>query len=141
MPSFTTSPASAVPPVVGLDNVQFHKGWFHETLPQFLNDHTEPVAFVHADADLYSSTITFLKMICERKLFRKGSVIVFDEFWNYPNWENGEYKAWLEIVDEFELESKYEYFGYHAPPDQHPTKKHKFFGYQSVGVLITCDMN
>lgn len=123
-----------------LDNVQFHKGWFHETLPPFLNDlnaEDQPIAFVHADADLYTSTLTFLKMMCERKLFRKGSIIVFDEFWNYPNWENGEYKAWNEIVDQFGLDSKYEYFGYHAP---HPTKKHKFYGYQSVAVVITSDM-
>jgi len=119
-------------------HVQFHKGWFHESLPQFLDetDHgDEPVAFVHADADLYTSTITVLDILCSRTLLRKGSILVFDEFWNYKNWENGEYKAWLEIVDKFDLQ--YEYFGYHAP---HPTKKHTAYGYQSVGVVITSDM-
>lgn len=127
------------PPTRCVDNVEFHKGWFHESLPPFLDDHAGiPVAFVHADADLYASTLTFLRLICERRLFRRGSVIVFDEFWNYPNWQNGEYKAWLEIVTEFGLESKYEYFGYHAP---HPkAKKFKQYGYQSVGVVITSDM-
>ena len=123
---------------IRVDNIEVHKGWFHDSLPKFLDDHDgTPVAFVHADADLYSSTLTFLRLICERRLFRKGSVIVFDEFWNYPNWENGEYKAWLEIVNEFGLEFKYEYFGYHAP---HPSaKKFKQYGYQSVGVVITRD--
>ena len=119
-------------------HVQFHKGWFHESLPLFLDDTDhgdEPVAFVHADADLYTSTITVLEMLCSRTLLRKGSILVFDEFWNFPNWEEGEYKAWLEIVDKFDLH--YEYFGYHAP---HPRKKHKAYGYQSVGVVITRDM-
>jgi hypothetical protein len=134
----STKPQSPAPaPTNCVDNIEFHKGWFHESLPRFLDDHAcTPVAFVHADADLYTSTLTFLRLICARKLFRRGSIIVFDEFWNYPNWENGEYKAWLEIVDEFGLESKYEYFGYHAP---HP-KKFIRFGYQSVGVVITSDM-
>jgi hypothetical protein len=119
-------------------HVQFHKGWFHESLPQFLDDTDhgdEPAAFVHADADLYTSTITVLDILCSRALLRKGSILIFDEFWNYPNWEEGEYKAWLEIVDKFDLQ--YEYFGYHAP---HPRKKHKAYGYQSVGVVITSDM-
>ena len=134
----TQSPASA--PTICVDNVEFHKGWFHESLPRFLDEHAgTPVAFVHADADLYSSTLTFLRLICTRRLFRKSSVIVFDEFWNYPNWENGEYKAWMEIVDEFNLHSKYVYFGYHAP---HPTaKKFKQYGYQSVGIMFTSDMD
>jgi len=125
---------------IRVENVEFHKGWFHESLPRFLDDHADtPIAFVHADADLYTSTITFLRLICERRLFRRGSVIVFDEFWNYPNWENGEHKAWLEIVEEFGLESKYEYFGYHAP---HPaTKTFNRYGYQSVAVVITSDMD
>uniref|UniRef100_A0A7S4AVG9 Uncharacterized protein n=1 Tax=Pseudo-nitzschia australis TaxID=44445 RepID=A0A7S4AVG9_9STRA len=124
-------------------SVQFHKGWFDETLPQFLNgkdEHgdqhvDEPVAFVHADADLYTSTKTVLDLLCEKKLFRKGSIVIFDEFWNYPNWQNGEYKAWLETVENFGLE--YEYFAYHAP---HPTRQRKEYGYQSVGVMITRDM-
>ena len=119
------------------NRIAFHKGWFHESLPVFLNDHHgTPVAFVHADADLYGSTLTFLILLCERKLFCKGSVIVFDEFWNYPHWQDGEFKAWKEIVETFQLQ--YEYFGYHAP---HPNaKKFKQFGYQSVGVVITKDM-
>eukprot|EP00536_Pseudo-nitzschia_multiseries_P009955 jgi/Psemu1/202108/e_gw1.290.11.1 len=117
--------------------IQFHKGWFHETLPLFLEGtKNEPVAFVHADADLYSSTLTFLKLLCKHKRFRRGSVIVFDEYWNYPNWQQGEIRAWLETAGDYGLE--WEYFGYHAPSET--VKKHKDYGYQSVGVVITRDM-
>lgn len=125
--------------IASIDHIQFHKGWFHETLPSFLENNSEPIAFIHADADLYSSTLTVLRMVCQYKLLVKGSVIVFDEFWNYPNWENGEFKAWHEIVQNFNLESKYEYFGYHAPNPN--VKQMGHYGYQSVGVLITADMN
>ncbi len=119
------------------NQITFHKGWFHESLPVFLKEHQRtPVAFVHADADLYASTLTVLTLLCEQKLFCKGSVIVFDEFWNYPHWQDGEFKAWKEIVERFKLE--YEYFGYHAPRPN--AKKFKHFGYQSVGVVITKDM-
>ena len=136
-----------------LDNIQFHKGWFHETLPTFLDEeqHTnQPIAFIHADADLYSSTIIFLKEICQRKLLKKGSIIIFDEYWNYPNWQDGEYKAWQEITIEFDIE--YEYWGYHGAPfsSSQPTstttnaktkiRRLKQYGYQSVGVVVTSDM-
>jgi len=131
---------------IHLDNIQCHKGWFHESLPLFLeqqrseNGHAPFVAFVHADADLYSSTFTVLKLLCDKRLFCKGSIVVFDEFWNYPNWQHGgEYKAWMDIVHAFGLDSKYEYFGYHAP---HPNaKQYKAYGYQSVGVVFTSDMD
>ena len=132
--------AAAPPPTTICDNITFHKGWFHNTLPPFLNTThpNTPIAFIHADADLYSSTLTFLHPICSRKLLRAGSVIIFDEFWNYPNWQEGEYKAWNEIVNEFELEGKYEYFGFHAPSGKE--KRYKHYGYQSVGVVFTSDI-
>ncbi len=118
------------------DRIMFHKGWFHETLPPFFDSNSAPVAFVHADADLYGSTLTFLTELSERKLLRKGTVIIFDEFWNYPHWQEGEFKAWTEIADIYSLQ--FEYFGYHAP--HNAAKTFKQYGYQSVGLVITCDM-
>jgi hypothetical protein len=32
------------------------------------------------------------------ELIVPGTVIVFDEFFNYPEWRNGEYKAFVEFV-------------------------------------------
>jgi hypothetical protein len=119
---------------VATNNVAFHVGLFENVLKIFLEEHKDPIAFIHADADLYSSTLTFLQEICSRKLLVKGSVIVFDEFWNYENWQDGEYKAWCEIVANFDLQ--FDYLCYHGPSG---AVKSNQFGFQAVSVVITCD--
>lgn len=81
-------------------------GWFENTLPDFLESHPEPVAFLHMDADLYSSTATVLGHIGSR--LRPGSVIVFDEYFNYPGWEQHEHRAWQEYVAQSGIEFRYE---------------------------------
>ena len=79
------------------DNVRLYKGWFHESLPGFLKDHAGPAAFLHMDADLYSSTKTVFDLLGDRIV--PGTVIVFDEYFNYPGWRQGEYRAFQEFVD------------------------------------------
>jgi len=81
-------------------------GWFDETLPGFLESHPGPVAFVHADADLYSSTVTILEHVGPR--LRPGSVIVFDEYFNYPGWEQHEHRAWQEYLAKSGIQFRYE---------------------------------
>jgi hypothetical protein len=71
-------------------------GLFEDTLPGFLDGKAGPVDFVHVDGDLYSSAKTVLDLVGPR--LRAGSVIVFDEFFNYPGWQEHEYKAWQEYV-------------------------------------------
>jgi predicted O-methyltransferase YrrM len=81
-----------VPPAVTL-----HKGWFEETLPRFLAAHPgEGVAFVHVDCDIYASTVTVLRELAPR--LGPGSVLVFDEYFNYPNWQRHEFRAFQEFV-------------------------------------------
>ncbi len=75
-------------------NVQLIKGWFDQTLLPFLKDHPGPVAFAHIDSDLYSSA----QFVLNHLPFQNGSVIVFDEYFNYPGWEDGEYKAFQEFL-------------------------------------------
>ena len=89
-------------------NVVLHKGWFEETLPAFLQDHKEPVAFIHIDADIYSSTKTVLENTAER--LRPGTVIVFDEYFNYVGWQKHEYRAFKEFVQSRGI--VYEYLAY-----------------------------
>lgn len=90
------------PPANMPPNCQFHVGWFQDTLPPFLSQHAEPVRFAHIDCDLYASTKTVLDALADRLV--PGSVLVFDEFWNYPGWQNHEVKALKEFTDETGLE-------------------------------------
>ncbi len=84
----------ALPRVPG--NVTLHPGWFDRTLPAFLDAHPGPIAFLHVDCDLYSSTQTILAQLGGR--LRPGTVIAFDEYLNYPGWQQHEHKAWTEFV-------------------------------------------
>lgn len=90
------------------DNVELHVGWFDETLPEFLESHPGPISLLHIDCDLYSSAKYVLDTMADRIV--SGSVIVFDEYFNYPGWEKHEYKAFQELVQQRGL--KYEYIGY-----------------------------
>jgi len=84
----------AAPRVPG--NVVLHQGWFEDTVPAFAAVHPDPAAFIHMDADLYSSTRTVLEALSDRIV--PGTVILFDEYFNYPNWQNHEFKAWQEFT-------------------------------------------
>ncbi len=81
-------------------------GLFEDTLEKFLAAHHEPVAFVHIDADLYSSAATVLRHVGPR--LRPGSVIVFDEYFGYPGWQDHEYRAWRDHVAASGLRFGYE---------------------------------
>ncbi|MFE4503420.1 TylF/MycF/NovP-related O-methyltransferase [Rhodococcus sp. NPDC056743] len=87
---------------------QLVPGLFEDTLPTFLEQERETIAFLHLDADLYSSTKTVLDLLGDR--LAPGSIIVFDEFFNYPGWQNHEYRAWTEFVTRTGI--SFEYVGY-----------------------------
>jgi predicted O-methyltransferase YrrM len=89
-------------------------GLFDETLPGFLAEHPEPVAFLHLDADLYSSTVTVMRALAPR--LRAGTVIVFDEYFNFPGWEDHEHRAWTEFVAATGVQ--FEYLGFTADDEQ-----------------------
>jgi predicted O-methyltransferase YrrM len=72
-------------------------GLFADTLPGFLREHDGPLALLHLDADLYSATRDVLQLLGDRLV--PGSVVVFDEYFNYPGWREGEFRAWAEFVD------------------------------------------
>lgn len=107
-------------PVFAEPNVGLVQGWFHQTLPQFLSHHPGPVRFLHMDCDLYTSAATVFKHIGPRIV--AGTVILFDEYFNYPGWEQHEFRAFQEFVDSARL--KYSYIGFAS-------------GNQSVAVKIT----
>ena len=84
-----------------------------------MQNHKESAAFIHIDSDLYSSAKTVLTLL--QKQIVSGTVIVFDEYFNYPNWQQHEFRAFQEFVRDCDIH--YEYIAYCSR------------GY-SVGVLI-----
>ena len=99
-------------------NVTLQKGWFNETLPRFLQEHQDPVAFLHVDCDLYASTRTVLTQLADRII--PGTVILFDEYFNYLSWREHEFKAFQEFVQARRV--TYQYLAW---------------AYQQAAVLIT----
>jgi Methyltransferase domain len=89
-------------------NVTLHAGWFKDTLPAFAEAHRGPAAFLHVDCDLYSSTASVFDHLGPRIV--PGTVIVFDEYFNYPNWKAHEYKAFQEFKARSQL--VFRYIGY-----------------------------
>jgi len=87
--------------------IKLYKGFFADTLPSFLDDNPEPIAFMHLDADTYESTKYVLSQVISR--IRIGTIIIFDEYIGYPGWKNGEFLAFQEIVNEYGI--KYKYLG------------------------------
>lgn len=83
------------PPVV--EGAELVVGWFADTLPVFLAAHPGPVDFVHIDSDLYSSAVTVLELVGPRLI--PGSVLLFDEYFNYSGWEKHEHRAFQEFLD------------------------------------------
>ncbi len=82
-------------------NVQLIKGKIQDTLDFFLNENSKKkVVFAHMDMDTYTSTKYALSKI--KPFLQKGSVILFDEFYGYPNWQQEEYKAFTEVFNENE---------------------------------------
>jgi len=88
-------------------NCELVVGWFNETLAGFVEKHPEPVALLHVDCDLYSSTVTILDELKDNIV--PGTVIIFDEYINYPGWQLDEFRAWQEFVKEHNV--RYEYIG------------------------------
>ncbi len=89
-------------------NIEIYKGWFHETLPTFLEKHQETVDFIHFDCDLYSSTKTILDLLGNR--ITKDTILIFDEYFNYPTWKQHEFKAFHEFVKKKNV--SYEYLAF-----------------------------
>jgi len=96
------------------DNVKLHKGWFNESLPVWAKENPGPILFMHLDADLYSSTKTVFDVLGDRIV--PGTVLQFDEYFNYPGWQEGEYKAFKEFVESRDV--KFEYLAYRRGESQ-----------------------
>lgn len=79
-----------------IDNPRGHlvPGWFDSSVPEFFADWTGDIALVHVDCDLYASTRIVLAHAL--RFCRAGVVVLFDEYYNYPEFAEHEWLAWQE---------------------------------------------
>ena len=96
------------------ENVRLHVGWFDKTVPEFSREFSGPASLFHIDCDLYFSTRIVFDSLGERLL--PGSVLLFDEYFNYSGWKEHEHKAFLEYADQ--SGKKFEYIGYNQKGEQ-----------------------
>ena len=105
----TVADMSCDPPTVP-DHIQLHKGWFKDTLPAWKQNHRGPIAFLHMDADIYSSTKEVLTSLNDQIV--PNTIITFDEFCNFTlsgkmsKWQDHEFLALTEWLDECKREIK-----------------------------------
>jgi len=83
---------AAEAPQIESPNAQLVKGWFAESVPAFFLQWRGQIALLHVDCDLYSSTSTALSHALA--FCREGSVVLFDEYYNYPGFADHEWLAW-----------------------------------------------
>jgi len=89
-------------------NVKIWNGWFNDTLPKYLESTNNKISFLHIDCDIYESTKTVFDNLKGRIV--KGTIICFDEYMNYNQWQQHEFKAFQEYVKENNI--KYEYLSF-----------------------------
>jgi hypothetical protein len=87
-------------------------GWIQDTLPSFLFEKKPKINFMHIDTDTYATA----KFILEntKKYLSKNSIVVFDELYNFPGWDVGEYKALTETF----ATNEYEFIGFALKGEQ-----------------------
>jgi hypothetical protein len=86
------------------DNVHLVIGRFDRTLPRWLPEHPGKISLLHIDCDLYQATCDIFDSVRDR--IQSGTIIVFDEYWNYPGWQQHEFRAWQQ------QNIPYRYIGY-----------------------------
>lgn len=87
--------ANAIPTIKG---VKIFDGWFNDTIPVYLQEAC-PIALLHVDCDLYSSTKEVLWGLND--FIVPGTIIVFDE-WFYcheKQFDDHEQKAFYEWAE------------------------------------------
>jgi hypothetical protein len=103
-----------------IPDVKFYAGWFEDTIPQYLPI-AEPMALIHVDCDLYSST----KLVFDTlyPYIVSGTILVFDE-WTVPalgkTYEAQESQAFFEYVEQRNI--KFEMVEFESA-DPHPHRK------------------
>jgi hypothetical protein len=95
-PGYPQGMFACAPP--DIPNTELIVGVFADTVPAFVARGL-PVAFIHIDCDLFSSTVEALRVA---PLLLPGAIILFDELIGYEGFEQGEYRALAESGIDFQ---------------------------------------
>ncbi|HSX11704.1 MAG TPA: class I SAM-dependent methyltransferase [Chlamydiales bacterium] len=81
-----------------LGNIELIKGWFKDSLPLFAKEklQDQPIAFLHIDCEIYTSAAEALTILAP--YIQERTILLFDELYNYPGFENHEWKALNEFL-------------------------------------------
>ncbi len=91
-------------------NVILHKGWFEKTIPEYNKNNDNDIIFINLDCDIYSSSKTVFDELGDK--IKKGTIILIDDFFNYRNWQQHQYKAFQEFVEHNDV--KFEYLAFNG---------------------------
>lgn len=89
-------------------NCKLYKGLCADTLPGFKQEELGNAKLIHIDCDLYQGAKDTLTILNDRIV--RGTVILFDEYFNYPDWQLHEFKAFQEFISE--TGKKYDYLAF-----------------------------
>jgi hypothetical protein len=98
--------ACAPPKLPG--NASLRIGMIEDTLPALLRDDQSEINLLHIDTDLYE-VAKFILTQCQPRI--RDTIVIFDEFFNFPGWRDHEYKALTEFEKENEKIFDINYIG------------------------------
>jgi hypothetical protein len=81
-------------------NVELMKGWFAESGPRWKaeNPGSDVPLLVHIDCDTYAATVDVLEFCSD--YVEHGLAIHFDDYFGFPNWRTGGFKALKEMSEQ-----------------------------------------
>lgn len=86
-------------PIPSRSNLTLVPGLFGESVPRFLQGWSGRAALIHVDCDLYESTLSCLLPLMSR--CQVGTVVLFDEYYNYPGFSEHEWMAWRQVKSRY----------------------------------------
>lgn len=87
-------------------NVELIQGWFDKTLPPFIEQNIhKDLIYAHIDGDTYEAAVIVLNALQQK--IKPGVILLFDEYLGYPNWQNGEFKAWQDFCAQHNIQYRY----------------------------------
>lgn len=94
---------NGIAPKINRKNVELVIGMFDDTLNNFCKKINSKASLVHIDCDLYSSPKDVLTILYNNEMLKSGTIILFDEFYNYQNFQEYEYKAFKEFIEKSKI--------------------------------------